>query len=72
LELEPFIFETRARERVHGNFVVGNNEMWHLQHLKATRNQRTARAIGVPVKLTMTSEDVIHDFTFRRFASRRM
>ena len=28
----------------------------------AARNQRTARAARPPVKLTMTSEDVIHDF----------
>lgn len=44
-------------------FVVGKQWMWHLQHPEGPREINELHVpIGVPVKLTMTSEDVIHDF----------
>jgi cytochrome c oxidase subunit 2 len=44
-------------------FVVGKQWMWHLQHPEGPREINELHIpVGVPVKLTMTSEDVIHDF----------
>lgn len=44
-------------------FVVGKQWMWHLQHTNGAREiDQLHVPIGVPIKLTMTSEDVIHDF----------
>lgn len=44
-------------------FVVGKQWMWHLQHPEGPREINELHVpMGVPVKLTMTSEDVIHDF----------
>jgi cytochrome c oxidase subunit 2 len=43
--------------------VVGRQWMWKLQHLEGQREIDELHVpIGRPVKLTMTSEDVIHDF----------
>jgi cytochrome c oxidase subunit 2 len=37
--------------------------MWHLQHPEGVREINELHVpLGVPIKLTMTSEDVIHDF----------
>jgi len=35
--------------------------MWKFQHPTTRRGERAARAVGTSVKLTMTSQDVIHD-----------
>jgi cytochrome c oxidase subunit II len=44
-------------------FVVGKQWMWHLQHPEGPREINTLHVpVNVPVRLTMTSEDVIHDF----------
>src|SRR6202047_4729506 len=44
-------------------FVIGKQWMWHLQHPEGPREINELHVpLGVPVKLTMTSEDVIHDF----------
>jgi cytochrome c oxidase subunit II len=44
-------------------FVVGKQWMWHLQHPEGVREINELHVpVGVPIKLTMTSEDVIHDF----------
>jgi cytochrome c oxidase subunit 2 len=44
-------------------YVVGKQWMWHLQHPEGPREINELHVPeGVPVKLTMTSEDVIHDF----------
>jgi cytochrome c oxidase subunit 2 len=49
-------------------FVVGRQWMWHLQH---TRGQREINQLhvprGRPVKLTITSKDVIHSFFVPEF-----
>jgi cytochrome c oxidase subunit 2 len=43
--------------------VVGKRWMWKLQHLNGQREINELHIpVGVPVKLTMTSEDVIHGF----------
>ncbi len=44
-------------------FVVGKQWMWKLQHPEGKREIDALHIpVGVPIKLTMTSEDVIHDF----------
>jgi cytochrome c oxidase subunit II len=44
-------------------FVVGKQWMWHLQHSEGQREINQLHIpVNVPVRLTMTSEDVIHDF----------
>jgi len=44
-------------------FVVGKQWMWKLQHMEGRREINELHVpIGRPVKLTMTSEDVIHSF----------
>jgi cytochrome c oxidase subunit II len=49
-------------------FVVGKQWMWHLQHPEGPREINELHVpLGVPVKLTMTSEDVIHDFSIPAF-----
>jgi cytochrome c oxidase subunit 2 len=44
-------------------FVIGKQWMWHLQHPEGPREINELHVpVNVPIKLTMTSEDVIHDF----------
>ena len=44
-------------------YVTGKQWMWHLQHPGGQREINTLHVpVGRPVKLIMTSEDVIHDF----------
>jgi cytochrome c oxidase subunit 2 len=44
-------------------FVVGKQWMWKLQHMEGRREIDELHVpVGRPVKLTMTSEDVIHSF----------
>lgn len=44
-------------------FVVGKQWMWKLQHAEGNREINELHVpVGKPVKLTMTSEDVIHSF----------
>jgi cytochrome c oxidase subunit 2 len=44
-------------------FVVGKQWMWKLQHIEGQREINELHVpLGRPVKLTMTSEDVIHSF----------
>ncbi|MCL5670139.1 MAG: cytochrome c oxidase subunit II, partial [Acidobacteria bacterium] len=45
-------------------FVVGKQWMWHIEHTNGVREINALHIpIDVPVKLTMTSQDVIHDFS---------
>lgn len=49
-------------------FVVGKQWMWHVQHPEGPREINEIHVpVGVPVKLTMTSQDVIHDFYIPAF-----
>ncbi len=49
-------------------FVVGKQWMWHLQHPNGVReNNRLTVPIGVPIKLTMISQDVLHSFYVPQF-----
>ncbi|MFO0966199.1 MAG: cytochrome c oxidase subunit II [Gemmataceae bacterium] len=49
-------------------YVVGQQWMWHLQHTGGQReNNELHVPAGRPVKLIMTSKDVIHDFAIPSF-----
>jgi cytochrome c oxidase subunit 2 len=49
-------------------FVIGKQWMWHIQHPEGVREINELHVpLGVPVQLTMTSEDVIHDFYIPAF-----
>jgi cytochrome c oxidase subunit II len=49
-------------------FVIGKQWMWHLQHPEGPREiDELHIPVGVPVELTMTSQDVIHDFYIPAF-----
>src|SRR5215472_15469859 len=44
-------------------YVVGKQWMWKVQHLEGQREINELHVpLGRPIKLTLTSEDVIHDF----------
>jgi cytochrome c oxidase subunit 2 len=49
-------------------FVVGKQWMWKIQHMEGRREINELHVpVGQPVKLTMTSEDVIHSFYIPAF-----
>src|SRR5437899_1289402 len=49
-------------------FVVGKQWMWKIQHEGGQREINEVHVpVGRPVKLTLTSEDVIHDFFVPNF-----
>ncbi len=53
-------------------FVIGKQWMWHLQHPQGPREINELHVpVGRPIKLTMTSEDVIHDFYVPAFRIKR-
>ena len=44
-------------------YVIGKRWMWHTQHMNGLReNNELHIPLGKPIKLTMISQDVIHDF----------
>ena len=49
-------------------FVVAKQWMWQIQHPEGTRELNELHVpVGVPIKLTMASQDVIHDFAVPAF-----
>lgn len=49
-------------------YVMGKQWMWHLQHMGGQReNQELHVPVGRPVKLTIASQDVIHNFAIPAF-----
>jgi cytochrome c oxidase subunit II len=49
-------------------FVIGKQWMWHIQHPNGVREMNELHVPeGVPVKLTMISQDVIHSFYIPQF-----
>lgn len=54
---------SRPPDNAHEVFVVGKQWMWKLQHMEGRREINELHVpIGQAVRLTMTSEDVIHAF----------
>jgi cytochrome c oxidase subunit 2 len=63
-----FIRNARPPEAATEIFVVGKQWMWQLQHPEGVREINELHVpVGRPIKLTMTSEDVIHDFFIPAF-----
>jgi cytochrome c oxidase subunit 2 len=49
-------------------YVIGKQWMWHIQHPEGPREINELHVpVGVPVQVTMTSQDVIHDFYIPAF-----
>lgn len=49
-------------------FVIGKQWMWHIQHPEGPREINELHVpVNVPIKLTMTSQDVIHGFYIPAF-----
>src|SRR5271154_3441214 len=65
---ELYVRNSRPPDASTEIFVIGKQWMWHLQHPEGPREINELHVpVGVPVKLTMTSQDVIHDFYFPAF-----
>jgi cytochrome c oxidase subunit II len=63
-----FIRNSRPPEAATEIFVVGKQWMWKLQHPEGVEEINELHVpVNRPVKLTMTSEDVIHDFSVPAF-----
>jgi cytochrome c oxidase subunit 2 len=63
-----FISNSRPPEASTEIFVIGKQWMWHIQHPDGTREINQLHVpVNKPIKLTMTSEDVIHDFFIPAF-----
>jgi cytochrome c oxidase subunit 2 len=59
---------TRTPENALEVYVTGRQWMWHLQHVDGQREINMLHVpAGRPVKLIMTSEDVLHDFFIPAF-----
>ena len=58
-----FFKESRPPDNAMQIYVVGKQWMWKLQHMEGQREINELHIpVGRPVRLTMTSEDVIHSF----------
>jgi cytochrome c oxidase subunit 2 len=58
-----FFKESRPPNNAMDIYVVGKQWMWKLQHMEGQREINELHVpMGRPIKLTMTSEDVIHSF----------
>lgn len=63
-----FLEMARPPENAMEVFVVGKQWMWKLQHMEGKREINELHVpLGRPVKLTITSEDVIHSFFIPAF-----
>jgi cytochrome c oxidase subunit 2 len=53
-------------------FVVGKQWMWHVEHTNGKREINALHIpVGHPIKLTLTSQDVIHDFFVPAFRMKK-
>jgi cytochrome c oxidase subunit 2 len=69
---EVFFKESRPPDNAMQIYVVGKQWMWKLQHMEGQREINELHIpIGRPVKLTMTSEDVIHSFYVPAFRTKQ-
>jgi cytochrome c oxidase subunit 2 len=63
-----FIQNARPPEAASEIFVVGKQWMWKIQHPEGVAEINELHVpVNRPIKLTMTSEDVIHDFAVPAF-----
>jgi cytochrome c oxidase subunit II len=69
---EIFFKESRPPNDAMQIYVVGKQWMWKLQHMEGQREINELHIpINRPVKLTMTSEDVIHSFYVPGFRTKQ-
>ncbi len=67
-----FFREGRPPDNAMNIYVVGKQWMWKLQHMEGPREINELHIpTGRPVKLTMTSEDVIHSFYVPAFRTKQ-
>ena len=65
---ELFVRNARPPAASNEIFVIGKQWMWHIQHPEGPREIDELHVpVGVPIKVTMTSQDVIHDFYIPAF-----
>lgn len=58
-----YVRDARAPKNATEVFVIGKQWMWQIEHANGKREINALHIpVGVPIKLTMTSQDVIHDF----------
>lgn len=63
-----YVQEARPPASATEVFVIGKQWMWHLQHTEGPREINELHVpVNVPVKVTVTSQDVIHDFYIPAF-----
>ncbi|HEY3782769.1 MAG TPA: cytochrome c oxidase subunit II [Fimbriimonadaceae bacterium] len=63
-----FVQQRRPPANALNIFVIGKQWMWHIQHPNGVREMNELHVPeGVPVKLTMISQDVIHAFYIPQF-----
>jgi len=66
-----FFSESRPPDDAMQIYVVGKQWMWKLEHMEGKREINELHIpVGRPVKLTMTSEDVIHSFFVPAFRTK--
>jgi cytochrome c oxidase subunit II len=69
---QVFFAESQPPQGAIEVFVIGKQWMWHLQHAEGQREINELHVpVNVPVKLTMTSQDVIHDFFVPAFREKK-
>jgi len=67
-----FFQESRPPDNAMQIYVVGKQWMWKLQHMEGQREiDELHIPVGRPIKLTMTSEDVIHSFFVPAFRTKQ-
>jgi cytochrome c oxidase subunit II len=67
-----FFKESRPPDNAMQVYVVAKQWMWKLQHLEGQREINELHIpVGRPVRLTMTSEDVIHSFYVPAFRTKQ-
>ena len=67
-----FFREARPPDNAMQIYVVGKQWMWKIQHMEGVREINELHIpVGRPVKLTMTSEDVIHSFYVPDFRTKQ-
>jgi cytochrome c oxidase subunit 2 len=69
---DVFVSSRRVPPGAMEVYVVGKRWMWKTQHVTGQREINELHVpVGVPVKLTMTSEDVIHSFFIPAFRTKQ-
>lgn len=70
--LQVFVAGSRPPAGALRVYVIGKQWMWHIQHPEGRKEINELHVpLGVPIKLIMTSQDVIHDFGLPGFRIKR-